>query len=163
MITRLYRPLAMSLAPLALIACINFPPTIAEEATTAVPLGIDLGGSGPVTASPDPPALVAAAAMDETHAAHQQHTGEMPMAHGPENDAHGSGTVNSVDPAQHKLNMNHAPIPEIGWPSMTMDFPVAPSVDLKAIKPGTTVNFTIKKQPSGMYEINAITPAGGGR
>ena len=162
MITRLYRVLAMSLAPLALMACMNSAPTIAEEAA-AVPLGIDLGGSGPVTASPEPRALAAAAVMDETHAAHQQHTGEMPMAHGPENDAHGSGTVNSVDPAQHKLNMNHGPIPEIGWPSMTMDFPVAPSVDLKSIKPGTRVNFTIKKQPSGMYEINAITPAGGGR
>jgi Cu/Ag efflux protein CusF len=135
---------------------------IAEEAA-AVPLGIDLGGSGPVTASPKPRALAAAAVMEETHAARQQHTGEMPMAHGPENDAHGSGTVNSVDPAQHKLNVSHAPIPEIGWPSMTMDFPVASSVDLKTIKPGSRVNFTIKKQPSGMYEINAITPAGGGR
>ena len=83
--------------------------------------------------------------------------------HGPENDAHGSGTVNSVDPAQHKLNLSHAPIPEIGWPAMTMDFPVAASVDLKAIKPGTRVNFTIVKGQGGMYEIKAITPAGGGR
>jgi Cu/Ag efflux protein CusF len=160
--TRLYHPLVMGLVPLALIACMNSAPTIAQPAA-AVPLGVDLGGSGPVTASPEPRALVAAAVMDETHAAHQQHTGEMPMAHGPENDAHGSGTVNSVDPAQHKLKMNHGPIPEIGWPSMTMDFPVAPSVDLTAIKPGTRVNFTIKKQPSGMYEIKTITPAGGGR
>jgi Cu/Ag efflux protein CusF len=152
----------MSLAPLALMACMNSAPKIAEEAA-AVPLGIDLGGSGPVTASPEPRALEAAAVMEEAHAARQQHTGEMPMAHGPENDAHGSGTVNSADPAQHKLNVSHAPIPEIGWPSMTMDFPVASSVDLKTIKPGSRVNFTIKKQPSGMYEINAITPAGGGR
>ncbi len=162
MIARLYRPLVMGLLPIALIACMSPGPTVAEEGA-AVPLGIDLGGSGPVTANPEPRALVAAAVMDETHAAHGQHTGEMLMAHGPENDAHGSGTVNSVDPEQHKLNMNHGPIPEIGWPSMTMDFPVAPSVDLKAIKPGTRVNFTIKKQPSGMYEIKAITPAGGGR
>jgi Cu(I)/Ag(I) efflux system periplasmic protein CusF len=152
----------MGLLPIALIACMSPGPTVAEEGA-AVPLGVDLGGSGPVTASPEPRALVAAAVMDETHAAHGQHTGEMPMAHGPETDAHGSGTVNSVDPAQHKLNMNHGPILEIGWPSMTMDFPVAPSVDLKAIKPGTPVNFTIKKQPNGMYEIKTITPAGGGR
>jgi len=40
-----------------------------------------------------------------------------------------------IDPAQHKLNLSHVPIPEIGWPAMTMDFPVAPAVDLKAIKP----------------------------
>jgi len=162
MIERLYRLLAMSLAPLALVACMNTAPTIAEEAA-AVPLGIDLGGSGPVTASPEPRALAAAAVMDETHGAQQQHTGEMPMAHGPENDAHGSATVNSVDSAQHKVNLSHAPIREIGWPSMTMDFPVASSVDLNAIKPGVRVNFTIKQQPGGIYEIKAITPTGGGR
>jgi Cu/Ag efflux protein CusF len=162
MIARLYRPLVIGLLPIALIACVSSGPTVAEEGA-AVPLGVDLGGSGPVTASPEPRALVAEAVMDETHAAHGQHTGEMQMAHGSENDAHGSGTVNSVDPAQHKLNVKHGPIPEIGWPSMTMDFPVAPSVDLKTIKPGTRVNFTIKKQPSGMYEIKTITPARGER
>jgi Cu/Ag efflux protein CusF len=162
MITRLYRSLVMSLASFVLLACMNSAPTIAED-TAAPPLGVDLGGSGPVTASPEPRAMAAAAVMGETHGAHQQHMGEMPMAHGPENDAHGSGTVNSVDPAQHKLNLSHAPIPEIGWPSMTMDFPVAPSVDLNAIKPGTRVNFTIKQQPGGMYEIKVITPARGGR
>ena len=56
----------------------------------------------------------------------------MQMAHAGHNDAHGTGTVNSVDPAQHKVNLSHNPIPEIGWPAMTMDFPVAASVDLKA-------------------------------
>jgi len=162
MITRLYRLLVMSLAPIALIACMSSAPTIAEEAA-AVPLGIDLGGSGPVTASPEPRALAAVAAVGETPAAHRQHTGEMHMAHGAQNDAHGTGTVNTVDPAQHKVNVSHAPIPEIGWPAMTMEFPVAPSVDLKGVKPGTRVNFTIEKGQGGMYEIKAIMPAGGGR
>jgi Cu(I)/Ag(I) efflux system periplasmic protein CusF len=87
----------------------------------------------------------------------------MHMAHGAQNDAHGTGTVNTVDSAQHKLNLSHAPIPEIGWPAMTMEFPVAPSVDLKGVKPGARVNFTIEKGQGGMYEIKAITPAGGGR
>ena len=84
----------------------------------------------------------------------------MQMAHAGHNDAHGTGTVNSVDSAQHKVNLSHNPIPDIGWPAMTMEFPVAPSVDLTAIKPGTRVNFTIEQQPGGMYEIRAITPAG---
>ena len=51
MIKRLYRPLVMGLAPLALIACMSSAPTIAEQAA-AVPLGVDLGGSGPVRARP---------------------------------------------------------------------------------------------------------------
>jgi Cu/Ag efflux protein CusF len=87
----------------------------------------------------------------------------MQMAHAGHNDAHGTGTVNSVDSAQHKINLSHQAIPDIGWPAMTMEFPVAASVNLKAIKPGTRVNFTIEKGQGGMYEIKAIAPAGGVR
>ena len=87
----------------------------------------------------------------------------MQTAHEGRNDAHVTGAVNSVDPAQHKINLSHNPIPEIGWPAMTMEFPVAASIDLTAIKPGTRVNFTIEQGQGGMYEIKAMTPAGGGR
>jgi Cu/Ag efflux protein CusF len=160
MIARLFRPLMTGLLPVALIACMNSPPTAAEPGA-AVPLGIDLLGSGPVIASAQP-ALPAHAIRAEADAASPRHSA-MQMAHAGHNDAHGTGTVNSVDPAQHKVNLSHNPIPEIGWPAMTMEFPVAPSIDLAAIKPGTRVNFTIEQQPGGMYEIRAITPAGGGR
>ena len=158
MIARLYRPLVMGLLPVALIACINSPPGSAEPAT-AVPLGVDLGGSGPVIASAQPE-LPAHAIHADVEAASPQHSA-MQMSHAGHNDAHGTGTVNSVDPAQHKVNLSHNPIPEIGWPAMTMEFPVAPAIDLAPIKPGTRVNFTIEQQPGGMYEIRAITPAGG--
>src|SRR5262249_62356976 len=87
----------------------------------------------------------------------------MGMVHAGHNDSHGPGTVNSVGPAQHKVNLSPNPIPEIGSPAMTMEFPVAPSIDLTAIKPGTQVNFTIEQQPGGTYEIRALTPAGSGR
>jgi Cu/Ag efflux protein CusF len=156
MIARLYRLLVMGLLPVALIACTNSPPTSAEP-RAAAPLGIDLGGSGPVmSAHPEVPAHAIRANTDV--AAPQHH--DMQMAHAGHSDAHGTGTVNSVDPAQHKVNLSHQPIPEIGWPAMTMEFPVAPSIDLTAIKPGTRVNFTIEQQPGGMYEIRAIAPAG---
>jgi Cu/Ag efflux protein CusF len=160
MIALLYRPLMMSLIPVGLIACMSSPPSSAEP-RTPVPLGIDLGGSGPVVASL-PSQASARATHAGSHTSSPQASG-VQMAHEGRNDAHGTGTVNSVDPAQHKVNVSHNPIPQIGWPAMTMEFPVGASVDLKAIKPGTRVNFTIKKQPGGMYEINAITPAGGGR
>ena len=160
MIARFYRPLVMSLIPLGLIACINSPPTYAEP-NTAVPLGIDLGGSGPVTASLHPPAAAPATHVGD-HAASSP-PGDMRMAHAGHNDAHGTGTVNSVDAAQHKVNLSHQPIPEIGWPAMTMEFPVAPAVDLSAIRPGSRANFTIEQGQGGMYEIKAIAPAGGAR
>ena len=157
MIARLYRPLVMGLLPVALIACMNSPPT-AGEPSAAVPLGIDLGGSGTVIASAQSE-LPARAIRAEADTASPRHS-DMQMAHAGHNDAHGTGTVNSVDPAQHKVNLSHNPIPEIGWPAMTMEFPVAQTVDLKAIKPGTRVNFTIEQQPGGMYEIRAIAPVG---
>jgi Cu/Ag efflux protein CusF len=158
MIARLYRPLLMSLVPLGLIACATSPPTLAEQNDTTVPLGIDLGGSGPVIAAAQTPSQ-AAPIGDQG----PQHSGQMQMAHAGQNDAHGTGTVNTVDPTRHKINLTHQPIPEIGWPAMTMEFPVAPSIDLKPIKPGTRVNFTIEQGQGGMYEIKAIAPAGVGR
>ena len=160
MIAPLYRPLLMSLVPLGLIACASSPPTLAEQNNATVPLGIDLGGSGPVIATAQS-RTPAEATPDNDQA--PRHGGEMQMAHAGQNDAHGTGTVNSVDSTQHKINLSHQPIPEIGWPAMTMGFPVAPSIDLKAIKPGTRVNFTIEQGQGGMYEIRAIAPAGAGR
>jgi Cu/Ag efflux protein CusF len=149
MIARICPSLLIGLLPIALSTCVGPEPASAGQ-ELAVPLGIDLGGSGPVAAH-------------AVQTVYPTHSGEMNMAHGAQNDAHATGTVNAVDPAQHKLNASHAPIPEIGWPAMTMEFPVAPSVDLKAIKPGMRVNFTIEQRPGGMYEIKAINPAGGGR
>ncbi len=81
------------------------------------------------------------------------------LAHDGHDDAHASGVVNSVNAAQHKINITHEPIPAIGWPSMTMDFDVAPSVDLSTIKRGARVDFTMEKDKGGMYEIQAIRPA----
>jgi Cu/Ag efflux protein CusF len=87
----------------------------------------------------------------------------MKMAHSGHAHAQGTGTVNSVDVAAHRVNVSHGPIPAIGFPSMTMDFAVAPSVDLQAVKPGIRVNFTIEKGEGGMYVIQSIAPASGSR
>jgi len=73
----------------------------------------------------------------------------------------GTGTVNSVDAAGRKVNLAHNAIPSIGWPAMTMDFAVAPSVDLGSLKPGTRVDFMMMQGSGGMYVIQSITPQGG--
>jgi Cu/Ag efflux protein CusF len=87
----------------------------------------------------------------------------MQMAHSGHAHAQGTGTVNSIDAAAHKVNVSHGSIPTIGRPAMTVDFAVAPSVDLRAVKPGTRIKFTIEQGEGGMYVIQSITPAGGGR
>jgi Cu/Ag efflux protein CusF len=89
--------------------------------------------------------------------------GGMQMAHSGHAHAQGTGTVNSVDAAAHTINVSHGSIPTIGRPAMTMDFAVAPSVDLQTVKPGTRVNFTVEQGEGGIYVIQSIKPAGGGR
>ena len=154
MITRLYRLLPIGLMPIALIACISSGPTVAEEGA-AVPVGIDLGGSGPVAAL---------AAPGESPSGFSEHRDQMQMAHAGANDAHATGTVNSVDAAQHKINMSHKPIPSIGWPAMTMDFAVAPSVDLSRIKPGSRVSISrSRKARAACMRSSRLQPAGAGQ
>ena len=87
----------------------------------------------------------------------------MQMAHSGHAHAQGTGTVNSIDVAARKVNVSHGPIPTIGRPAMTVDFAVAPAVDLRAVKPGTRINFTIERGEGGMYVIQSIKPAGGGK
>lgn len=76
--------------------------------------------------------------------------------HEAEAGAKGKGVVNSVDAAGHKVNVSHEPIPSLGWPAMKMDFAVAPSVDLKSVQAGTTVEFTVGKNKAGLPEIQSI-------
>jgi Cu/Ag efflux protein CusF len=68
-----------------------------------------------------------------------------------------TGTVNAVDVTNHVLNLTHGPIPALGWPGMTMDFGVAPSLDLKTLKPGDAIDFTVGKTADGGYLIDSLT------
>jgi Cu(I)/Ag(I) efflux system membrane fusion protein len=70
------------------------------------------------------------------------------------------GKVNGVQTSPPTLNLSHAPIPELNWPQMTMDFPVVESVDLAAVKPGQTLRFGFRETEAG-YQIQEIEPAQG--
>ena len=71
--------------------------------------------------------------------------------------ATGTGTVNSVDVTQRKLNMTHGPIPELKWSAMTMDFTVSPQVDLSKVQKGSKVQFTLRRGTGG-YQVETVTP-----
>ncbi|MBL27275.1 MAG: cation transporter [Rhodospirillaceae bacterium] len=73
-----------------------------------------------------------------------------------ETAASGVGTVNSVGAAARKINLTHEPLPEIGWPKMTMDFAVAEGIDLDAVAPGDAVRFSLSEAGDGSYVITAI-------
>jgi Cu/Ag efflux protein CusF len=69
-----------------------------------------------------------------------------------------NGTVNAVDAAEHRVNLSHGSIKALGWPAMTMDFPVDPDVDLSVVKPGMRVNFTLVRRSDGQYQVDTIRP-----
>ena len=68
----------------------------------------------------------------------------------------GAGVVNAIDPGKRTLNITHEPIAALHWPGMTMDFHVAPGVDLSAFKPGAKITFTLRLGAEGLYAIDDI-------
>ncbi len=73
-----------------------------------------------------------------------------------------TGTVQKVDAPRRMLGLAHGPIPAIGWPAMTMDFPVAAGVDLSGLTPGRQVEFTLapRQGASGGYIVTRVAPKG---
>ncbi|MCC5859467.1 MAG: efflux RND transporter periplasmic adaptor subunit [Ectothiorhodospiraceae bacterium] len=69
------------------------------------------------------------------------------------------GRLNSVDAEAGVLNLDHDPIPEVGWPAMTMDFNVSPTVTLDGLQTGMAVRFRMVEREDFVYEITAIEPA----
>jgi len=156
-----HRPLGAILIALALAACAS-PGPAADASETAPVIAVDLGSSAR-DAAPESDTRVALTGEDRGRPRAASASGEMQMAHEGHTHGQGTGTVNSVDASGHKINLTHGPIPALGWPGMTMDFAVAPAVDLRTLKPGTRVNFTIEQGDGGNYEIQSVKPAGGGR
>ena len=70
---------------------------------------------------------------------------EAKAAEGDQKPIEGRGVLKRLMPEERKVNMTHEPIPALGWPSMTMDFPLAEGVSLKGLKPGDKVRFTLRK------------------
>lgn len=69
--------------------------------------------------------------------------------------AKGTGTVKSVDAGAGAITVDHGPIPEAGWPAMTMAFKTAPDL-VQSVKPGDKVAFDLTLK-DGSGEITAIT------
>jgi len=152
-------PLALAgLILLAVPACANSAPSMAA-ADTASSVAVDLGPSSRVPMT----RVAMAGAAREGHQGARVADDNVHPVHEGGSDAHATGTVNSVDPTQHKINVSHGPISALGWPAMTMEFPVAPAVDLSHVKPGARVNFSLEKDKTGSYEVQSVQPAGAGR
>ena len=58
----------------------------------------------------------------------------------------GRGKVVDVDVKSGHVTLNHEPIKDLGWPSMTMGFKVKDSKQLSHLKVGDTVTFDLKAE-----------------
>lgn len=76
--------------------------------------------------------------------------------------ARSRGTVVSVDAAKGLVTIKHEPVPEVGWPAMTMTFKAPQASMLRGIKRGSRVGFAFQAQPRGtVYVLTRIVPEGG--
>lgn len=65
------------------------------------------------------------------------------------------GRVVGVDMSAKSVTIDHEPVPEIGWPAMTMAFTASPAIDMNRVKEGETVRFAFRQTASG-YELADI-------
>ena len=67
----------------------------------------------------------------------------------------GSGKITELDKAGGRVTIDHGPIPEVGWPAMTMGFKADPKM-LDGFAVGDQVDFTLSfKGNEGM--VTAIS------
>lgn len=55
----------------------------------------------------------------------------------------GTGVVKAVDLKVGTVTLDHGPIAAVGWPAMTMTFPVKPASALDGVAVGQTVTFDV--------------------
>jgi Cu(I)/Ag(I) efflux system protein CusF len=92
--------------------------------------------------------IVIAAASEAT--GHKEHSA--PAVPGTKTAAAGlipaKGVILQVDQAKATVEIDHDPIPALGWPSMTMPFRLKESALAAQVKQGDTVDFFLEKSGS---------------
>ena len=67
------------------------------------------------------------------------------------------GRVQSVDAAARRVVLDHDPVPELNWPSMTMGFSAAQNVPIENLEEGAAIRFEFRQTDDG-YQIVAVEP-----
>ena len=72
---------------------------------------------------------------------------------------HGTGLVEAI--SRDEITISHGPIPSLKWPAMTMSFKIPAGGLHQDIKAGESVDFEIRPDPDGEYEIVSIAKVSG--
>ncbi|XWN33058.1 MAG: copper-binding protein [Devosia sp.] len=70
---------------------------------------------------------------------------------------HTTEVVNAM--SDTSVNVSHDPIPEIGWPAMTMDLSILDGADTGDVAVGDDVTIMLEKGPDGLYGVRALERA----
>lgn len=92
---------------------------------------------------------------EQTHDGHSMSPVSAPESMGQITEHLATGRVATVDAALGKLVITHRPVASLGWPEMTMGFPVKDLSLLSDIKPGDEIEFRFVKEDN-VYPIVAI-------
>ncbi|MGB5276127.1 MAG: copper-binding protein, partial [Gammaproteobacteria bacterium] len=65
------------------------------------------------------------------------------------------GVIRAIKSSENQINLQHAPIEELGWPSMTMDFTLGDGVSLDGLSINDAVMFYLQ-QHDEHYRITSI-------
>ena len=65
-------------------------------------------------------------------------------------------TIHSME--GNTVNLSHGPIPEIGWPAMTMDLQLIEGANVGDVAEGEGAVITLEKGEDGMYAIRELMP-----
>jgi len=65
-------------------------------------------------------------------------------------------TINSVNVENRTANFTHKTIENIGMMGMTMDFNLAPSVDVSTLEAGSAVQFIVEMPRDGVFEVTHV-------
>jgi Cu(I)/Ag(I) efflux system protein CusF len=103
-------------------------------------------------------ALTLAAPVALAQMGHGMDHSNMPMSTEQMDGAvHTNAVINSI--GDGTANVSHDPIPEIGWPAMTMDMTMSADAQMMgAVAAGDTVTLMLIKGDDGIYQIGAIMP-----
>ncbi len=68
----------------------------------------------------------------------------------------GAGVVDGVMASHGMIDLTHDPIPELGWPVMSMSFFTLDAVSLDGLSEGDEVRFTLRQNDEGQWRLASI-------
>ena len=101
-------------------------------------------------------AALAALSLAAPTAAWSAHGAHAPSPAAATAPAQGVGVIKAINARAGTITIQHAPIPALKWPAMTMPFKIAPAL-AQGMKGGQQVTFSVRVA-NGAAEIVAIKP-----